>query len=56
VAGREVALGAIRCPTLAITASLDQICPPAAATALLAHVGATDTAVLEVPGGHVSAA
>lgn len=53
--GRPVNLGAIRCPTLTITASRDQICPPAAATALLRHVGSTDTAVLDVPGGHVGA-
>jgi polyhydroxyalkanoate synthase len=53
--GAPAHLGAIRCPTLTITASRDQICPPAAATALLRHVGSTDTAVLEVPGGHVGA-
>ena len=53
--GKPVHLGAIRCPTLTITASRDQICPPAAATALLRHVGSTSTAVLEVPGGHVGA-
>ena len=53
--GRAALLGAIRCPTLVITASRDTICPPAAATALLKHVGATDTAVVEVPGGHVGA-
>ena len=38
-----------------ITASRDAICPPAAATALLEHVGTTDTAHVEVPGGHVGA-
>jgi polyhydroxyalkanoate synthase len=53
--GKPAPLGAIRCPTLVITASRDTICPPAAATALLAHVGATDTAVVEVTGGHVGA-
>jgi polyhydroxyalkanoate synthase len=53
VHGRPVDLSAIRCPVLAITASRDTICPPAAATALLDHVGATDKATLEVPGGHV---
>jgi polyhydroxyalkanoate synthase len=53
--GAPARLGAIRCPTLTITASRDQICPPAAATALLRHVGSTDTDVLEVPGGHVGA-
>ena len=55
VAGRAVSLGAIKCPTLVITASRDAICPPAAATALLSHISATDTHVLEVPGGHVGA-
>lgn len=53
--GKPVHLGAIRCPTLTITATRDQICPPAAATALLRHVGSTDTAELSVPGGHVGA-
>lgn len=53
--GRPAHLGAIRCPTLAITATRDQICPAAAANALLRHVGATDTAELSVPGGHVGA-
>ncbi|MBA3391838.1 MAG: alpha/beta fold hydrolase [Deltaproteobacteria bacterium] len=53
--GRAAPLGAIRCPTLVITASRDTICPAAAATALLDHVASTDTAVVEVPGGHVGA-
>lgn len=53
--GAPAPLGAIRCPVLAITASRDAICPPPAAAALLRHVGSTDTAVLEVPGGHVGA-
>jgi polyhydroxyalkanoate synthase len=55
VGGKPVELGKIRCPTLVITASRDAICPPPAATALLDHIGATDTAVLDVPGGHVGA-
>lgn len=55
VGGREVKLGAIACPTLVITASRDTICPPAAATALLDHVGSTEKQMLEVPGGHVGA-
>jgi len=55
VNGNAVSLAAIRCPTLVITASRDAICPPPAATALLQHVGSTDTAVVEVPGGHVGA-
>jgi polyhydroxyalkanoate synthase len=53
--GKPALLGAIRCPALTITASRDQICPPAAATALLRHVGSTDTSTLDVPGGHVGA-
>jgi polyhydroxyalkanoate synthase len=55
VRGRAVELGAITCPTLAIVAERDAICPPAAATALVERVGARDTAVLRVPGGHVGA-
>lgn len=55
VAGRSVSLGAIKCPTLVITASRDTICPPAAATALLDHISSTDKDVLEVSGGHVGA-
>jgi len=55
VNGRPVELARIACPTLVVVASRDAICPPRAATALLDHVGATDTATLEVPGGHVGA-
>lgn len=55
VAGRDVHLRDIKCPTLVITASRDKICPPQAATALLDHIGSTDKDVLEVPGGHVGA-
>ena len=55
VGGRSVELSAITCPVLAITASRDTICPPPAATALLELVGSTDTATLEVAGGHVGA-
>jgi len=53
--GEPARLAAITCPTLVITASRDTICPPPAATALLDHVTAKDTAVVEVPGGHVGA-
>jgi polyhydroxyalkanoate synthase len=53
--GRAVDLAAIRCPALAIVADKDQICPPAAATALLERVSTTDTTTLRVPGGHVGA-
>jgi polyhydroxyalkanoate synthase len=55
VDGRTVSLKAITCPTLVITASRDTICPPAAATALLEHIGSWETKTLEVPGGHVGA-
>lgn len=53
--GREARLGAITCPTLVITATRDTICPPGSAKALLAHVTSTDTATIEVSGGHVGA-
>ncbi|HVV86181.1 MAG TPA: alpha/beta fold hydrolase [Kofleriaceae bacterium] len=53
--GRAVDLGAIRCPTMAIVADRDTICPPDAATALCERVGTRDTTVLRVPGGHVGA-
>jgi polyhydroxyalkanoate synthase len=53
--GRPARLSEIRCPVLAITASRDAICPPAAATALLDLVSSTDKSTLEVPGGHVGA-
>lgn len=55
VARQGVSLGAIKCPTLVITASRDAICPPLAATALLDHISSTDKDVLQVPGGHVGA-
>ncbi len=53
--GRAVELGAITCPTMAIVADRDAICPPDAATALLDRVGTRDTSTLRVPGGHVGA-
>ncbi len=53
--GKPAPLGAIKCPTLVITASRDTICPSGAATALLEHVGSNDTHVVEVTGGHVGA-
>jgi polyhydroxyalkanoate synthase len=55
VAGKTVSLGAIRCPTLAIVATRDAICPPAAASALLDKVGSWETKLLTVDGGHVGA-
>ncbi len=53
--GRAVDLAAVTCPTLAIVAERDTICPPDAATALCDRVGTQDTTVLRVPGGHVGA-
>lgn len=53
--GRAVKLDAIRCPTAVVVADRDTICPPAAATALLDHVGTSDQTTLRVPGGHVGA-
>jgi polyhydroxyalkanoate synthase len=55
VDGKPVELARITCPTLVVVATRDAICPPAAATALLDHVGAMDKSTLEVPGGHVGA-
>lgn len=55
VAGVAVSLQAITCPVVAITASRDTICPPAAATAMLDLVSSTDKTTIEVPGGHVGA-
>jgi polyhydroxyalkanoate synthase subunit PhaC len=55
VAGKRVLLRNIRCPVLTIVAEQDAICPPAAAIALNAAVGSTDTSILSVPGGHVGA-
>lgn len=53
--GRRVALGAIRCPVLCVVAERDAICPPAAATALLDHVGSPDRSAIRIGGGHVGA-
>jgi len=55
IGGRAVHLADIRCPTLAITASRDAICPARAATALLDHVEAAEKHAIEVAGGHVGA-
>ena len=51
VAGKPVELANIRCPTLAIVATRDAICPPAAATALLDRVGSCETKALASPAG-----
>jgi polyhydroxyalkanoate synthase len=55
VGGRDVDLSRVSCPTLAIVATRDAICPREAATALLEHVSATDATILDVHGGHVGA-
>ncbi|MBM4345097.1 MAG: alpha/beta fold hydrolase [Deltaproteobacteria bacterium] len=55
VSGRRVDLGAIRCPTLVVTANRDTICPPRAAEALLDCCGAKKKLVVQVAGGHVGA-
>ncbi len=55
VRGRVADLKQIRCPVLTIVAERDNICPPAAATALNRACGSQDTEVLQVPGGHVGA-
>lgn len=53
--GGAIDLAAVRCPILCVVAERDAICPPAAACALIAASGASDTEVLSVPGGHVGA-
>ncbi|HVO29904.1 MAG TPA: alpha/beta fold hydrolase [bacterium] len=53
--GTRVDLKKITCPVLTVATSRDTICPPKAAEALNAHVGAKDKEVLVVPGGHVGA-
>lgn len=55
MSGRRVDLGAIRCPTLAVTFAHDHIVPSASAAALLDCVGAADTELLQLSGGHVGA-
>ncbi|HTJ45641.1 MAG TPA: alpha/beta fold hydrolase [Kofleriaceae bacterium] len=55
VRGRRVDLKDITCPALAIVADRDAICPCDSATALVTHVGSTDTKVIKVAGGHVGA-
>lgn len=55
VAGRRVDLKQITCPVLTVAAEKDTICPPKAAVALNSAVGAGNTQVVNVPGGHVGA-
>lgn len=55
VRGKVADLKRIECPVLVIGAERDTICPLPAARALLEHSGSSDTAVLQVPGGHVGA-
>jgi polyhydroxyalkanoate synthase len=53
VQGKQVDLGRITCPVLSVVTERDNICPPAAATALTDRCGAQDKEVVVVPGGHV---
>ncbi|MEW5737332.1 MAG: alpha/beta fold hydrolase [Myxococcota bacterium] len=55
VGGKRVDLKRITCPVLTIAAEKDTICPPNAAVALNSAVGAGNTQVVNVPGGHVGA-
>jgi polyhydroxyalkanoate synthase len=55
VAGRRVDLTRITCPVVTVVADRDNICPPAAATALNAASRSPAPQVIEVPGGHVGA-
>lgn len=53
--GRPVSLSDIVCPVLCVVAERDTICPPAAACALLDHVGSDYRELLTIAGGHVGA-
>lgn len=55
VKGRRVDLSQINCPTLTVATDRDHICPEPAARALHEHVGADDTEMFVIPGGHVGA-
>lgn len=55
VRGERVDLSRITCPTLAIVAERDGICPPRAVTAMHDATRASVKDVLSVPGGHVGA-
>lgn len=55
VRGERVDLSRITCPTLAIVADRDGICPPRAVTAMHDATRASVKDVLSVPGGHVGA-
>ncbi|MGH7319999.1 MAG: alpha/beta fold hydrolase [Candidatus Rokuibacteriota bacterium] len=52
--GQAVDLGRIRCPVLAVVGAADNIVPPAAALALIEHVGSKVKESAELPGGHAS--
>lgn len=55
LSGKRVDLGALRCPTLAITFEHDNIVLPASAAVLLDRIGAADKTRIHLPGGHVGA-
>jgi polyhydroxyalkanoate synthase len=52
--GRLVDLAEVRCPTLVIGASEDNIAPAPCVRALLDYVGGQDKSYIELPGGHIS--
>lgn len=54
VQGRPVDLRQIKVPTLCISASRDDIVPPASARALVDVIGSKDKTYRELPGGHIS--
>jgi polyhydroxyalkanoate synthase len=55
LSGKRVRLGAIECPTLAITFEHDNIVPWRSAAVLIERVGAKDREQIHLPGGHVGA-
>jgi polyhydroxyalkanoate synthase len=53
IGGREVALSAIRCPVLNITARQDHLVPPSASRPLRGLLGSRDCTDFEFDGGHI---
>lgn len=55
LSGRPVRLGALECPTLAVTFEHDGIVPWQGAAAVLDLIGSEDKQRIHLPGGHVGA-
>lgn len=53
IAGRDVVLSAITCPTLAVSFEHDNIAPPASCEALVERIASPDKAISRLPGSHI---